>query len=57
MNYLALALILLVLVSGCTTLMNESNDLSDSVTADEALNDLDSVLVDESEDVELGSLI
>jgi len=57
MNYLAIALLLLVLVSGCTTIMNTADNLNDSVTADEVLTELDSALINESEDVELGSLI
>ncbi|MDD2679086.1 MAG: hypothetical protein PHT91_01115 [Candidatus Nanoarchaeia archaeon] len=58
MNYLALSLILLiVLVSGCAIINNGSSNLSDALTSDEVLSELDSVLVDESDGVEIGSII
>jgi len=58
MNQLfVLALILILFISGCTTIVQSSETPDDSLNSSEVTQELDSVLLNESDDVEIGSLI
>jgi len=57
-----IALMGILLISGCTTMVENAEQNQDllmpeQITSDEVANDLDSVLIDESNDVEIGSII
>lgn len=59
MKYLLIVLALIVLIAGCTQATQDNQeDLNQDVITNEALNqDLDSMIIEENNTVDLGSII